>query len=144
MAKTLYSAAVDLGATSGRVILGAWANQQLTLTELHRFPNAFRSLNGHDYWDVGGLWHEIQTGLRKLGAALPKGAPLASVGVEQDTPASLLQARRPRLAAEADAVTQRCLATPWDYQLLNCLGSGGSSRVCLSRFEARRTAALGP
>lgn len=82
MAKSLYSAAVDLGATSGRVILGTWAANRLTLTEVHRFPNAFRSLNGHDYWDVGSLWHEIQTGMRKLGATLPKGAKVTSVGVD--------------------------------------------------------------
>ena len=82
---------------------------------------------------------------RKLpGPAECRAFALASVGVEQGTPASLLQARAPRVAAEADAVTQRCLTTPWDYQLLNCLGSGGSRRVCLSRFEARRMASLGP
>lgn len=82
MPTSLYSAAVDLGATSGRVILGTWAGNRLTLTEVHRFPNAFRSLNGHDYWDIGGLWHEIQTGLRKLAATLPKRATLASIGVD--------------------------------------------------------------
>ena len=81
---------------------------------------------------------------RLPGPAECRAFALASVGVEQGTPASLLQARAPRVAAEADAVTQRCLATPWDYQLLNCLGSGGSSRVCLSRFEARRLASAAP
>jgi rhamnulokinase len=82
MAATVYSAAIDLGATSGRVILGAWAKNHLTLTEAHRFPNTFRSLGPHDYWDIGGLWHEVQTGLRKAVAALPRGARLASVGVD--------------------------------------------------------------
>ncbi len=82
MPKAIYSAAVDLGATSGRVILGTWSKNRLTLAEAHRFPNAFRSLNGHDYWDIGGLWHEIQTGLRKLATLLPRGAKLASVGVD--------------------------------------------------------------
>jgi hypothetical protein len=65
---------------------------------------------------------------------------LASIGVEQGTPASSL-AHSPRLATEAEDVTQRCLTTPWDHQLLNCLGTGGSRRVCLSRFEARRAGA---
>ena len=65
---------------------------------------------------------------------------LATVGVEQETKASSL-AREPRLAAQAEQVTQRCLTTPWDYKLLNCLSAGGSSRVCLGRFEARRTGA---
>jgi len=79
---TIYTAAVDFGATSGRVILGAWSKNRLTLTEVHRFPNTFRTLAGHDYWDIGTLWHEAQTGLRKAVAALPRGAKIASVGVD--------------------------------------------------------------
>lgn len=79
---SLFTAALDFGATSGRVILGEWSRTRLTLTEVHRFPNAFRSLNGHDYWEIGTLWHEAQTGLRKAVAALPKKATLASVGVD--------------------------------------------------------------
>ncbi|MEI6053576.1 MAG: rhamnulokinase family protein, partial [Opitutaceae bacterium] len=77
-----YTAAVDFGATSGRVILGAWSKNRLTLREVHRFPNTFRTLAGHDYWDVGTLWHEAQTGLRKAVGALPRGAKIASVGVD--------------------------------------------------------------
>lgn len=79
---TLHAVAIDLGATSGRVILGTWKNRKLTLREVHRFPNAFQSLNGHDYWDVPGLWREIRTGLAAAVAALPRGAALASVGVD--------------------------------------------------------------
>ena len=82
MPSPVYAAAIDLGATSGRVILGAWARHRLTLTEVHRFPNTFRTLGAHDYWDLGTLWHEAQTGLRKAAAALPRGAKLASVGVD--------------------------------------------------------------
>ncbi len=79
---SIYSAALDFGATSGRVILGHWSRNRLTLTEVHRFPNAFRTLSGHDYWDIGTLWQEGLTGLRKAVAALPRGAKLASVGVD--------------------------------------------------------------
>jgi rhamnulokinase len=77
--RSIHCAAVDLGATSGRVIVGTWANDTLTLTEVHRFPNAFQSLGGHDYWNVAGLWSEIQTGLRKAAAQFPG---IASVGVD--------------------------------------------------------------
>jgi len=78
---------------------------------------------------------------RKLpGPAECRAVALASLGVEQDTPAGAL-AVHPRLAAQAEEITHRCLTTPWDYQLLNCLGTGGSSRFCLSRFEARRLGA---
>lgn len=82
MAKVIHTAAVDLGATSGRVILGAWSRNKLTLTEAHRFPNAYRDLGANTYWELGTLWHEIQTGLRKAAALLPRGAKLASVGVD--------------------------------------------------------------
>ena len=78
----IYTAAIDLGATSGRVILGTFDGRRLHLADAHRFPNAFRSLGAHDYWDLGTLWHEVQTGLRKTVALLPRGARLASVGVD--------------------------------------------------------------
>ncbi len=75
---------------------------------------------------------------RKLpGPAECRAFALASIGVEPSTPASLLAQDR-RLEARAEEVTRRCLTTPWDYQLLNCLGTGGSSRICLNTFEARR------
>lgn len=77
--KTIHCAAVDLGATSGRVIVGKWAKNRLTLTEVHRFPNAFKSAGGHDYWDIPGLWSEITTGLRDAKRRFPA---LASVGVD--------------------------------------------------------------
>jgi rhamnulokinase len=82
MSRTIYTAALDFGATSGRVILGAWSQNRLALTEVHRFPNAFRSLAGHDYWEIGTLWQEALTGLHKAAAALPRGAKIASVGVD--------------------------------------------------------------
>lgn len=77
-----YAAAIDLGATSGRVILGTWSGNRLKLTEAHRFSNSFRPLGSNDYWDLGALWHEASTGLAKAAALLPKGARIASVGVD--------------------------------------------------------------
>jgi hypothetical protein len=62
---------------------------------------------------------------------------LASLGVEPGTPASQLS-RHPQLTARAEEITRQCLTTPWDYRLLNCLANGGSSRVCLTSFQARR------
>ena len=82
MSSPLYSAAVDLGATSGRVILGSWHRNRITTTEVHRFPNAFKSIGPRDYWEIGTLWSEIQAGLRKAVKALPRRATLASIGVD--------------------------------------------------------------
>ena len=76
--RNVTCAAVDLGATSGRVIVGVWG-PKLQLTEVHRFTNVFHSLGKHDYWDVARLWDEIRAGLRKAKAQFPK---LASVGVD--------------------------------------------------------------
>jgi rhamnulokinase len=77
--KPVHCAAVDLGATSGRVIVGTWANHRLTLEEVHRFPNQFRSLGGNDYWDLPYLWQESLNGLREARRRYPR---LASVGVD--------------------------------------------------------------
>jgi rhamnulokinase len=46
---------------------------------VHRFPNTFQSLGVHDYWNLPGLWSEVQTGLTKAIEQFPK---LASVGVD--------------------------------------------------------------
>lgn len=76
---TTFAAAIDLGATSGRVIVGAFDGRRLKLTEVHRFTNTFRELGAHCYWDITGLWHEVKTGLLKAKAQFPK---LASCGVD--------------------------------------------------------------
>jgi rhamnulokinase len=82
MPSPLHCAAIDLGATSGRVIVGTWRGGRLTTREVHRFPNALRSAGGYDYWDISGLWTEVQAGLRAAAASLPRGQALASVGVD--------------------------------------------------------------
>jgi rhamnulokinase len=79
---TTYAAAIDLGATSGRVILGSWTDQRLQLSEVHRFKNSFRPLGGHEYWDIGSLWHEMRSGLAKVRHKLPREGHLGSVGVD--------------------------------------------------------------
>lgn len=77
--KTLQCAAIDLGATSGRVIVGGWDGRRLVLTEVHRFANGFHGLGGHDYWDLPRLWSEIRTGLAEARRRFPK---LVSVGID--------------------------------------------------------------
>src|SRR5271154_1619524 len=77
--KPVLCAAVDLGATSGRVIVGSWDGRSLALTEVHRFANQFRSLGKNDYWDIPTLWSEVCAGLVKARKHHPR---LASVGVD--------------------------------------------------------------
>ena len=55
--------AVDLGAESGRTIVGSLADGKLTLSETHRFPNGPVRLNDGLHWDVLRLWSEIKAGI---------------------------------------------------------------------------------
>ena len=57
-------AAVDLGASSGRVMLGRVGPDHLELTEVHRFRNGGVRLPDGLYWDVLGLYTDVLTGLR--------------------------------------------------------------------------------
>ena len=59
--------AVDLGATSGRVMLGELEQGVLTLEELHRFANTPVQLPTGLYWDTLRLFHEIRRGLAVAG-----------------------------------------------------------------------------
>ena len=55
--------AFDLGATSGRTILGTVAPGKLTIKELTRFPNTIVPLAGHCYWNIFSLYEHIKEGL---------------------------------------------------------------------------------
>ncbi len=72
-------AAVDLGATSGRAIVGQLTSSGLELTETHRFPNGFQSIGPHAYWEPGRLFEEIVTGLRESKRLFPE---LISCGID--------------------------------------------------------------
>jgi len=52
--------AIDLGAESGRALLGSLSGGRLSVEELHRFPNTPVRVPGALYWDTLRLWHEIQ------------------------------------------------------------------------------------
>ncbi|MFI7637065.1 rhamnulokinase family protein [Nonomuraea sp. NPDC049400] len=70
-------AAVDLGASSGRVMLAELTDglKGIALTEVHRFPNGPVRVADRLYWNVLGLYREILTGLRNAG-------PVSSIGVD--------------------------------------------------------------
>ena len=72
--------AVDLGASGGRVVSGAFDGRLLELEEIHRFENAPVAFGGHLVWDVVRLWQEVLAGLRA--AAARHGATVSSVGVD--------------------------------------------------------------
>jgi rhamnulokinase len=60
---THHYLAVDLGAESGRTIVGSLEASRLSLLETHRFPNGPVRLPDGLHWDVLRLWSEIQAGI---------------------------------------------------------------------------------
>jgi rhamnulokinase len=59
--------AFDLGAESGRAVLGALEGGRLTLGERHRFGNPMGRMNGHLHWNLLAQWEELKIGLRNAG-----------------------------------------------------------------------------
>ena len=65
MTHTQNYLAVDLGAESGRTIIGSLSDSQLSLTETHRFANGPVRLNDGLHWDVLRLWSDIKEGISR-------------------------------------------------------------------------------
>lgn len=78
MEKTNFFA-VDLGATSGRTILGSIHEGRLVQRELTRFPNRIIQAHGHFYWDIYALYDEIVRGLKKVA---DEGEHISSIGID--------------------------------------------------------------
>ena len=74
-----YYFAVDLGATSGRTILGTLVGGKLEQEELTRFPNNLIETGGHFYWDIYALYLEMIKGLQIVGK---RGIDISSIGID--------------------------------------------------------------
>ena len=70
--------AVDFGASSGRVMLGNFDGNRISIQEIHRFPNDPVILNGTMYWDFLRLFYEVKQGLMKA----KKYGKIDSIGVD--------------------------------------------------------------
>ena len=79
MAQETHFFAVDLGATSGRTILGTLSETGLELRELTRFPNHIIETGGHFFWDIYALYNEIIGGLKVVAR---EGIEITSVGID--------------------------------------------------------------
>ena len=75
---TRYFLAFDLGATSGRTILGT-LDRQLEIRELTRFPNHIMSIGDGCYWDIFALYKHLLEGLR---TASREGVEITSIGID--------------------------------------------------------------
>lgn len=73
-----YHVAIDIGASSGRVIL-ANREDKLEISEIHRFKNGFTKNNGHERWNINHLIDEILLGLEKIKAC---GVKTCTIGID--------------------------------------------------------------
>ncbi|MBR4220475.1 MAG: rhamnulokinase, partial [Victivallales bacterium] len=71
--------AFDLGASSGRAIVGTLDNGKISLREIHRFTNGPVAINGGLFWNLPGLFTELKTGLAK---AVQEGIELAGIAID--------------------------------------------------------------
>ena len=78
-----YYIAVDLGATSGRVILASFDGEKVETEEIHRFKHPMLPIGGHIFWNLPGLYNEVLTGLRNASVKLGEiGAEARSIGID--------------------------------------------------------------
>ena len=66
-----YFLAVDIGASSGRHIVGWRENGQLQTKEVYRFPNGVETENGHLIWNIGALFSYVKNGIDEALKAFP-------------------------------------------------------------------------
>lgn len=72
--------AVDMGASSGRHVVGHFDGKKLRLEEIYRFANGPIGMNNSFFWNLPGLWSDVLNGLRIAGARYSNS--LGSVGVD--------------------------------------------------------------
>ena len=80
MAHSVHFVAADLGASSGRLMVGSWNGRAFSLDELHRFPNHGVNIGRSLHWDASGIWSEIQRGLMLYRERFQD--PPAAIGVD--------------------------------------------------------------
>lgn len=79
-----YYLAIDIGASSGRHILGHIENDRLCLEEIYRFDNNIKNDNGTLIWDIDNLFREVKSGIAKCKeiGKLPKTVAIDTWGVD--------------------------------------------------------------
>ena len=73
----IYHLAIDIGASSGRHIVGWQEDGELKTQEVYRFPNGVRKLDGHLTWDLDALLGHVKAGIEQAKALFPAVATLS-------------------------------------------------------------------
>jgi len=72
-----YFLAIDIGASSGRHIVGWQKNEQIFTEEVYRFPNSVKTVNGHLTWDISKLVEYVKAGIDSALERFPRIESLA-------------------------------------------------------------------
>ncbi len=67
-----YALAIDIGASSGRHIVGRMENGEIKTKEVYRFPNGASEQNGHLVWDMDTLLDHVRSGIAEAKRAFPE------------------------------------------------------------------------
>lgn len=76
---SMHHLAIDIGASSGRILHGFLAQEKIVINEIHRFPNRFHEENGHLFWQIDALFEEILKGLQ---IAKQQGIEACTIGID--------------------------------------------------------------
>jgi rhamnulokinase len=90
-------AAIDIGASSGRVMAGIIDGGRVALDPVHRFPNGAVKIDGHLRWNISAVFEQVLVGLTALAARYPE---VESIGVDTWAIDYGLLTREGRLLAE--------------------------------------------
>ena len=105
---THHYLAVDLGAESGRVMLGTVEAGRVTLEEIHRFPNRTLTVGKHLHWDLAHLQSAIFAGIEKAAA---RGLPIEGISTDSWGVDYVL------LDAKGNAISNPyCYRNPWTHE----------------------------
>lgn len=144
--------AIDLGAESGRVMLGTWSGESLELKEVYRFANGGVQLGESLYWDPLHLWQEMLTGIGRA-AQVCTGRPV-SIGIDTwgvdfglvDRQGELLGLPHHHRDLRTEGILAELYRTIDAFELYRAVGSSGFAFNTLCQLYAMRrqdSAALG-
>ncbi len=147
MSGAVRVAAVDLGATSGRVMSGRIGRERVEINEMHRFPNGAVRARGSLFWDVLGIHRETMAGIRQVAAT----GPLHGIGIDSwaidygllDRDGQLLGSPFSHRDARTDGIAEKVVAEVGAAELYATTGIQQLSFNTLYQLAAARgTAAL--
>lgn len=80
----MYCLAIDIGASSGRHILGEYKDGAITMSEIYRFDNGFKDVDGTLSWDIDYLFNSVLEGIKRCGEVgkIPQTIAIDTWGVD--------------------------------------------------------------